>query len=85
MSMKDLSKINNRFHGILADYCFAKLNSGFSAIAIKAYAMEILFNLTVIYPELANELIPAIQILTEDGSAGVMARGRMILKKLNKN
>jgi 8-oxo-dGTP diphosphatase len=85
ISMKDLNKIDNRFHGILADYSFAKLNSGFSAIAIKAYAMEILFNLSVIYPELTNELIPAIQILTEDGSAGVVARGRMILKKLNEN
>jgi 8-oxo-dGTP diphosphatase len=83
ISMKDMNKIDNRFHGILTDYCFSKLNSGFSAIAIKAYSMEILFNLTSIYPELANELIPAIQLLTEDGSAGILARGKMIMKKLN--
>jgi 8-oxo-dGTP diphosphatase len=83
ISLKDISKIDQEYHGIMADYCFAKLRSGVSAIAIKAYSMEILFNLTELYPELANELVPAIQILTEDGSAGVVARGRMILKKLN--
>jgi 8-oxo-dGTP diphosphatase len=84
ISLKDLNAIDKKFHGILAEYCFSKLNSGFSAIAIKAYSMEILFNLTSIYPELANELVPAIQILTEDGSAGILARGKNILKKLNK-
>ena len=68
---------------VLAEYCFAKLRSGVAAIAIKAYSMEILFNLTKVYPELANELVPVIQILTEDGSAGILARSTYILKKIN--
>lgn len=83
ISLKNLNTIDKKFHGILAEYCFSQLNSGFSAIAIKAYSMEILYNLTCIYPELANELVPAIQILIEDGSAGMVARGKMIMKKLN--
>jgi hypothetical protein len=58
------------------------LNSGFSAIAVKAYAMEILYNLSLIYPELTNELTVSITSLMEDGSAGITARGRMILRKL---
>lgn len=84
ISLKDLNTIDKKFHGILAEYCFSKLNSGFSAIAIKAYSMEILYNLTCIYPELANELVPAIQLLSEEGSAGILARGKIILKKINK-
>jgi 8-oxo-dGTP diphosphatase len=83
ISLKNLNTIDKKFHGILAEYCFSKLNSGFSAIAIKAYSMEILYNLTCIYPELANELVPAIQLLSEEGSAGILARGKIILKKIN--
>jgi hypothetical protein len=67
---------------LLADFCFKTLNSGFSAIAVKAYSMEILYRLSLIYPELANELATSIRILMEDGSAGITARGRMVLKKL---
>jgi len=44
--------------------------------------MEILYRLTVIYPELANELSASIKILLEDGSGGIISRGSMILKRL---
>lgn len=82
ISLSDLEKINSRQHGLLADFCFSTLNSGFSAIAVKAYSMEILYRFSLIYPELANELSTSIRILLEDGSAGITSRGRMILKKL---
>ncbi len=82
ISLSDLGKINSRQHGLLADFCFSTLKSGFSAIAVKAYSMEILYRLSLIYPELANELSTSIRILMEDGSAGITARGSMILKKL---
>jgi len=82
ISLTDIEKINSRQHGILANFCFNALNSGFSAIAVKAYSMEILFRLSQIYPELANELSTSIRILMEDGSAGITSRGRMVLRKL---
>lgn len=82
ISLSDLGKINIGQHGVLADFCFNTLNSGFSAIAVKAYSMEILYRLTMIYPELANELSASIRILLEDGSAGIISRGQMVLKKL---
>jgi 8-oxo-dGTP diphosphatase len=82
ISLSDLEKINARQHGLLADFCFSKLNSGFSAIAIKAYSMEIIYRLALIYPELANELSATINMLKGEGSAGVVARGHMIIKKL---
>ena len=82
LSLTDLDKIDNRQHGLLADFCFGTLNSVFSAIAVKAYSMEILYKLSLIYPELTNELSTSIRILMEDGSAGITARGSMIMKKL---
>ena len=82
ISLSDLQKINSRQHGVLAEFCFNILKSGFSAIAVKAYSMEILYRLSLIYPELANELSATIRILLENASAGIASRGRMIIKKL---
>lgn len=82
ISLTDLEKVNAHQHGLLADFCFSKLNSGLSAIAIKAYSLEIVYKLALIYPELANELSATINMLQGDGSAGIVARGRLIMKKL---
>jgi 8-oxo-dGTP diphosphatase len=82
ISLSNLGKIDSHKHGLLADFCFNLLKSGFSAIAVKAYSMEILYRLSLIYPELANELSASIRILLEDASAGIAARGRITLKKL---
>jgi len=82
IAFSDLGKISNKQHGLLADHCFAALKSGFSAIAIKAYSMDILYRLALIYPELTHELSATINMLEVEGSAGVIARGRIILKKL---
>lgn len=81
-SLTDLDKLNNRNQGILADYCFVALNSGFSSIAAKAYSMEILYKLTKKYPELGIELSASIRMLHGEGSSGVKARGQIILRKL---
>jgi hypothetical protein len=45
--------------------------------------MEVLYKLSLIYHELANELATSILILIEDGSAGITARGKTILRKLS--
>ena len=82
ISLSDIDKISARQHGILADHCFELLKSGFSAIAVKAYSMEIIYKLAMIYPELANELSATIGMLQGEGSAGILARGHIILKKL---
>jgi 8-oxo-dGTP diphosphatase len=82
ISFSDINKISNKHHGILTDHCFTVLRSGFSAIAVKAYSMEILYKLVLKYPELANELSSSISMLQGEGSAGILARGRMILKKI---
>ncbi|MCE5346455.1 MAG: (deoxy)nucleoside triphosphate pyrophosphohydrolase [Bacteroidales bacterium] len=82
LSLSDINTLSKKHQGILADYCFTTLKSGFSAIAVKAYSMEILYKLAVIYPELANELAATVRMLHGEGSAGILARGRIIMKKL---
>jgi 8-oxo-dGTP diphosphatase len=82
ISLTDPEKINSGSHGILVDFCFDVLKSGYTAIAVKAYSMEILYRQAVIYPELVNELAATLRILMEDASAGISARGSMIIKKL---
>ena len=54
ISLSDLAQIKSKASWNLADFCFSQLNSGFSAIAIKAYSMEILYRLSLIYPELGK-------------------------------
>jgi 8-oxo-dGTP diphosphatase len=82
ISLSDMERISGKNHGILADHCFGLLRSGFSAIAVKAYSMEILYRLVLKYPELRNELAASISMLQPEGSAGIVSRGRQILKKL---
>jgi len=82
LSLTNLEALSSRHQGLLADYSFTALNDGDSATAIKAYTMEILYKLSVIYPELGNELATSIRLLMEDGSAGIVARGTMILRKI---
>lgn len=83
ITLTDLKKIDSKDKGLLADFCFSALHSGISSIAVKAYSMEILLNLTEEYPELAAELEVSVRSLMEDeSSAGILSRGRMILRKL---
>jgi 8-oxo-dGTP diphosphatase len=82
ISLTNLSRIGTKHHGMLAEHCFNALRSGFSAIAVKAYSMETLYKLARIYPELTNELAATINMLQGEGSAGIIARGKIILKKL---
>jgi len=82
ISLSDMERISDKHHGILADQCFLLLRAGFSSIAIKAYSMEILYKLVLKYPELRNELTVTINLLQPEGSAGIISRGRQILKKL---
>ncbi|MBN2666808.1 MAG: (deoxy)nucleoside triphosphate pyrophosphohydrolase [Bacteroidales bacterium] len=82
ISLSDITVVNRKQQGILADYCFRMLRSGFSSIAVKAYSMEIIYRLAQVYPELTGELAATINLLQDEKSAGIIAKGRIILKRL---
>ena len=81
----DIRDVNAELHGKLADFCFELLKSGFRPIALRVHSMEILYNLTLLYPELSNELAAAISVVINGGSGAMLARGRMVMKKLKVN
>ncbi|HLN21375.1 MAG TPA: (deoxy)nucleoside triphosphate pyrophosphohydrolase [Bacteroidales bacterium] len=83
LSLTDPSTLGSKHQGLLADVAFRLLNSASSAIAIKAYSMDILYRLTLIYPELATELALSVRALKDLDSAGVASKARNILKKLD--
>ena len=71
--------------GHAADQCFRYLSSSESPVAIKAFSMTVLYNLTRQLPDLARELRLLIEEQYPQGSAGFRARGRQILKQLDKD
>lgn len=84
LSLSDLKIFSQKHQGLLADLCFRQLNSSLTAIAIKAYSMEILYKLTLIYPGLATELAVSVRSLMDLQSAGIVSKAKTILKRLNK-
>lgn len=70
--------------GLTAELCFNFLNSGKETIAVKAFAMTIIFNIVKKYPELKDELKISIEEQMPFGSAGFNSRGRKTLKALEK-
>ena len=70
--------------GKLLDYCFKVLMTPSEAVAPRVYSMSIIHKLVLRYPELAHELAESIEMVLENGSAGMKNRGQKILKDLQK-
>lgn len=70
--------------GILVNTCFEWVNDPSEEIAIKAYAMEVLYRVSQFHPDIKPELIATIEYLLPEASSGIKVRGKMYLKKLYK-
>lgn len=77
-------EIPERHRGLLVDNCFRYMRSEFYPVAVKVHAMQILYNLSRIYPELEQELTLTIEGQFENNTAGFKARGLIILKQMQK-
>ena len=75
----------SKYHGEVVNICFEFLIKSEYPIAFKAFAMTVLANITKKEPELKRELKIVIEEMMKEGSPGIRARGRMVLKELNKN
>ena len=71
--------------GHTADQCFNFLSSSREAVAVKAFSMTVIYNLTKQLPDLARELRLLIEEQYDLGSAGFKARGRRVLNQLQKD
>lgn len=74
--------IPEKFHGEVMDACFQFLESNTAAIAIKAFSMTTLFNLSKKYPEIKSELKLIINDRLDYETAAFKSRAKKILPKL---
>jgi hypothetical protein len=70
--------------GELFDICYSFLRSKNEPNAIKSFAMHVMSNIVVKYPELKNELQSIIEDLLPLGKPAITSRGLKTLKLLNK-
>jgi 8-oxo-dGTP diphosphatase len=68
--------------GRLTDHCFSLLRSRTSAIAVKSYSMDVLYEISRRYPGLTHELAGIMGLFPDDVPAGIKAKSRAMLKKL---
>ena len=68
--------------GNILDISFRLLNSPTEPVAVKAFSMTVIYNLTRKYPDIVPELKASIATLLPNGSMGIKSRGNKILKAI---
>ncbi|MFO7575761.1 MAG: (deoxy)nucleoside triphosphate pyrophosphohydrolase [Bacteroidales bacterium] len=84
LQLTGTSSLSEDLQGRLADHCFTLLRSRSSAIAVKVYSIDVLYEISQRYPGLTNELAGILNMLPDDVPAGVKAKCRELLRKLSK-
>ena len=69
--------------GPVAQACFHFLNNASETVAVKAFSMTVLYNLTLKYPDLGRELRETLHSIIPNGSPGIRSRAGRILKLLD--
>lgn len=83
LKLISMNKIPDEHQGLLLDFCIKTFKSSKEAVAVRVHAMQILYNLTEIEPELKHEILTVIEYEMENhSSAGITSRGKKLVKKL---
>ncbi len=77
-------EIPEAYHGEVMNACFSFIESPSSPVAIKAFSLTTLFNLSKIYPEIKDELKLIIEDRWDTETPAFKSRGRKILKEISK-
>jgi hypothetical protein len=85
LNVISLLSIPKKHTGSLFDLCYGLVESQGTAIAVKANAMTILYNISNIEPELKIELITLFESQMASESAAIFARSKILLQKLYKD
>ena len=72
--------IPKKFHGKVMDICFGYVSSADEPVAIKAFSLSILQNLSKQYPEIKNEIRLIIEERWQHETAAFHSRARKFLK-----
>ncbi len=68
--------------GILVDVCFRNVLNSKEKPAIKVYSMDILYEISNLYPDIKHELISSIEAQYPISSVGIKSKSRKMLKRL---
>jgi len=74
--------IPKRFHGALMDLCFNYISSPHEAVAVKAFSLSVLQNLSANYPEIKNEIKLIIEERWPHETAAFRSRAKKFLQTL---
>ncbi|MES1218558.1 MAG: hypothetical protein ABUT20_23845, partial [Bacteroidota bacterium] len=74
--------IPQRFHGEVMSLCFNYIISPAEPIAVKAFSLTVLQNLSIQYPEIKQELKTIIEDRWDFESTAFKSRAKKILKQL---
>lgn len=75
-------EIPKRFHGEIMDLCFQYISSTREAVAVKAFSLSILQNLSAFYPDIKNEIKMVIEERWPHETAAFRTRAKKFLKTL---
>ena len=75
-------EIPERWRGEVMNSCFEYISDPNAAIAVKAFSLSVLENLSAIYPEILPELKLIIQERWDNETAAFRSRAKKILKKI---
>ena len=74
---------NKEYDGAIVDRCFNMITSIQYDAAVRVHAMQLIFNMSLIYPEFGQELKPLLEDIVEmSEKPALLSRGRKLLKKL---
>ena len=77
--------IPKKYESFMIDKCFGYINNPKEAIAVRAFAMTVVYNISKPYPELLSELsIVLTHLNIEHEGAGIMNRAKNTLKNIAK-
>jgi len=85
LNVISLFPIPEELTGSVFDLCYGIVESPGRAIAVRANAMTILYNISNIEPELKMELITLFESQRDTESAAIFARSKNLLQKLYKD
>jgi hypothetical protein len=72
-------------HGLVMNTCFGFLEQPQTPIAIKAYSLTIVYRLSIIYPEIQDELACIIEENWDLETPAFKSRGKKILAQIKKS
>ena len=76
--------VDENFQGRLVELSFSFVQNNREAIAVRAFAIDILIKMSKIFPEIKSELFPIIQNIAEESSIGLQSKCSKLLKQFNR-